>query len=125
MHLRWRMYRCMPYACNLLDEAYGIYCRTTSSSTQKRCLLKRLGRRLELQTINQKSLFPLFTFLWFVFYRHNRLVLFVRLCCPKEKFLCLVIELFPMSVRRLCQFDAKLINDLTDMGRLLMIVFII
>src|SRR5215207_6134810 len=124
MHLRWRMYRCMPYACNLLDEAYGIYCRTTSSSTQKRCLLKRLGRRLELPTINQKSLFPLFTFLWFAFYSHNRLVLFIRLSCPKEKFNAWLLNYFPMSVV-LCQFDARLISDLTDMGGLLMIVFII
>src|SRR5215208_276239 len=105
MHLRWRMYRCMPYACNLLDETYGIYCRTTSSSTQKRCLLKRLGRRLELPTINQKSLFPLFTFLWFA-YGHNRLVLFVKFSCPKEKLInARELNLFSMSVV-LCQFDA-------------------
>jgi hypothetical protein len=36
----------MPNSCNILDEANGIYFRTTSATAQEWCILKRLGRRL-------------------------------------------------------------------------------
>jgi hypothetical protein len=44
-----------------LDETNGIHCRTTSSSTQERCLLKGLGRRLAAPRIDKfQSLFYIF-----------------------------------------------------------------
>jgi hypothetical protein len=57
------VYRCMPHTCYLLDETNGIYCRTTGSPTQERCLLKRLGRRLALTKNIAEVQSPLFTFL--------------------------------------------------------------
>jgi Fe-S-cluster-containing hydrogenase component 2 len=38
--------RGMSNSCNILDEANGIYFRTTSATAQEWCILKRLGRRL-------------------------------------------------------------------------------